>query len=101
MTSAPLATAASVGSPPSSPSLSSATPASADVDGRGDDNNKCPPLGFIGYNPTVGCVSYYWCQDGVAASVAWYKCAAGLMFDALLSICNWEALASGQMWTPS
>ncbi len=72
-----------------------------DVDGGCDNNNKCPHPRFIGYHPALGCVSYYWCQDDIAASAARYKCAVGLMFDTSLVTCNWEGLASGRMWTPS
>jgi hypothetical protein len=67
-------------------SPSSATPASADVDGGGGDDDECLPPGFIAYHPAVGCVSYHWCQDNIAASAEQDKCAAGLMFDALLDM---------------
>jgi len=53
-------------------------------------NDECPPPGFSGYHPAIGCMFYYWCQDGIVSSPTRYECARGLAFDASLGVCNWE-----------
>jgi hypothetical protein len=59
------------------------------VDAAAGSSSSCPPQGFSGYHPAIGCRSYYWCQDGISSS-ARYECADELVFDVLMGICNWE-----------
>ena len=53
-------------------------------------NDECPPPGYSGYHPAIGCKFYYWCQDGIVSSPTRYECAHGLAFDVQLGTCNWE-----------